>query len=161
MFIRFRETKTRLQLSLVEKRALQLENAEADERFWSNMQDMNVGTVEDHKRLVANAERAIAGGQSAAADAAGKAAIAKERVERIKKGENVEGGPKPFTSEDYERILRDAGWTKRDIEDSIQVAQVSNVFGFEAMMEETHKARERSERNVVRKLYRRIKHGSA
>jgi hypothetical protein len=148
-------------VTMEEMQALKLENAEADERFWSSMQDMNAGTVEDHKRLVANAERTIASGKSAAADAADKAAIAKERVDQIKRGENVEGGLKPFTSEDYERILRDAGWTKRDIEDSIQVAQVSNVFGFEAMMEETHKARERSERNVVRKLYRRIKHGSA
>jgi hypothetical protein len=140
-----------------EQRALQLENAEADERFWSSMQDMNAGTVEDHKRLVANAERAIVSGKSTAANAADKAAIAKERVERIKKGENVEGGlGKPVTLEDYHRILHEAGWTKRDIEHSIQVSQVSDVFGFEAMMEELHDARERSERNVVHKLHRRI-----
>src|ERR1700730_2449595 len=34
-----------------EQRALQLENAEADERFWSSVQDMNAGTVEGHKQL--------------------------------------------------------------------------------------------------------------
>ena len=36
-----------------EQRALQLENAEADERFWASLQDMHQSTVDDHKRLAA------------------------------------------------------------------------------------------------------------
>jgi hypothetical protein len=57
-----------------------------------NFRDMNAETVEGHKGLVAQAERKIADGQSATANAAANAAIAKERIERLKRGENVEGG---------------------------------------------------------------------
>jgi hypothetical protein len=81
-----------------EQCALQLENAEADAQFWLNFRDMNAEPVEGHKGLVAQAERKIADGQSATANAAANAAIAKERIERLKRGENVEGGlgkPRP------------------------------------------------------------------
>jgi hypothetical protein len=50
--------------------ALKLENAKADERFWSNLHAMHVGTVEDHKGLVAAAERKIVEGQAGMALAA-------------------------------------------------------------------------------------------
>jgi hypothetical protein len=49
---------------------LQLENAEADERFWTSLQDMNQSTVEEHKALAATVEHAIASGQAGAANAA-------------------------------------------------------------------------------------------
>jgi hypothetical protein len=76
-------------VTLDEQRALQLENAEADEEFWSSMRDANQEFADGHKRLVAVAERKIAELQSAAADAGAEAARAKERAERIKKGEDV------------------------------------------------------------------------
>ena len=70
---------------------------------------MNAETVEGHKGLVAKAERKIADGQSATANAAANAAIAKERIERLKRGENVEGGlGNPLSWEDCERIMREA-----------------------------------------------------
>jgi len=90
-----------------EQRGLQLENAEAEERFWTSLQDMNQSTVEEHKALAATVEHAIASGQAGAANAAAKTAIAKERVARIRKGEDVPGGlGKRFTSEDAIKILR-------------------------------------------------------
>jgi hypothetical protein len=46
-----------------EQRGLQLENAEADERFWTSLQDMNQSTVEEHKALAATVEHAIASGR--------------------------------------------------------------------------------------------------
>jgi hypothetical protein len=140
-----------------EQRALQLENAEAEARFWSTFHDMNAEQVEGHKGLAALAERKIADGQSAAADAAAEAAVAKERVERIKRGENVEGGlGKPLTLEDYERILHEAGMTTSDIEHCVQVSQVCDAFGFETMIKAMLEATERARRNVVRRLHRRI-----
>jgi len=70
---------------------------------------MNAETVEDHKGLVAQAERKIADGQSATANAAANVDIAKERIERLKRGENVEGGlGNPLSWEDCERIMREA-----------------------------------------------------
>jgi hypothetical protein len=38
-------------VTLDEQRALQLRNAEADERFWTQLRDMHAGTVEEHKEL--------------------------------------------------------------------------------------------------------------
>jgi hypothetical protein len=141
-----------------EQRELQLENAEAEARFWSTFRDMNAETVEGHKQLVASSERVIAEGQSAAADAENKAAIARERLERIRRGEEVEGGlRKPLTWEDCERICREAGLTTSDIRHCVQVSRVSDAFGVETMMKALHEARERAERNTVRRLYRRIK----
>jgi hypothetical protein len=60
-----------------EQRTLQLENAEADERFWSNLRDMDASNIESHKGLAATTERAIADMQSNMANAAAKVATAK------------------------------------------------------------------------------------
>ena len=113
---------------------------------------LNVGSVAHQP----TSSRFFANGQSAAADAEGKASVARERVERIKRGENVEGGlGKPLTWEDCERIFRECGLTKSDMEHCRQVGQVSDVFGFETMLKAIHEARERAERNTVRKLQSR------
>jgi hypothetical protein len=99
-----------------EQRELQLTNAEADERFWSSLSNMNAATAADHKALIATAERAVTQGEAAAADAAAKATAARERGERIRKGENVQGGfGKPMTGEDLETMLLANGFTKRDL----------------------------------------------
>jgi predicted transcriptional regulator of viral defense system len=91
------------------------------------------------------------------ANAAANAAVAKERVERIKRGENVEGGlGKQLSLEDYVRIMRDAGMTTGDIEHCMQASQVCDVFGFETMTKAIHETTERAQRNVVRRLHRRI-----
>ena len=48
--------------------------------------------------------------------AAANAAVAKERIERIKRGENVEGGlGKPLSLEECHCIMREAGLTAGDI----------------------------------------------
>ena len=96
-----------------EQRALQLENAKADAQFWDRVADMYAGTATDHKGLAARAERTAAEGEVERAKAAEHAARAKERVERIERGENVEGGLGKQQI-DVEAILIEAGWTKAD-----------------------------------------------
>ena len=96
-----------------EQRALQLENAKADAQFWDRMADMHGGTATDHKGLAARAERTAAEGEVERAKAAEHAARAKERVQRIERGENVEGGLGKQQI-DICAILREAGWTKAD-----------------------------------------------
>ena len=88
----------------MEQRGLQLENAEADERFWTSLQDMNQSTVEEHKALAATVEHAIASGQ---ADAAGLG--------------------KRFTSEDAIKILRANGFSPSDIRQMQHVAEISRL----------------------------------
>jgi hypothetical protein len=71
---------------------VKVENAEADERLWSSLREMHEEQTKSLKQLAAGAESGIAENQSAADDAAAKAAEAKERVERLKRGEDVPGG---------------------------------------------------------------------
>jgi hypothetical protein len=127
-----------------------------------NFRDMNAEPVEGHKGLVAQAERKIADGQSATANAAANAAIAKERIERLKRGENVEGGlGKPLSWEDCERIMREAGLTAADTRHAMQVNAVADAFGFKTTLEAILDAKERAERSVVRRLHRRIKQSAS
>ena len=89
-----------------EQRALQLENAEADQQFWGALSDLHQDMADSHGNLAAPAERAAANNRGAAETATKNAADAKERVERIKRGENVTGGlGKAQTYEDFERAL--------------------------------------------------------
>src|SRR5271155_5445460 len=43
-----------------EQRALQAENAKYDEQFWGGIRDLNASGVEQHKSLIASAEKKIA-----------------------------------------------------------------------------------------------------
>jgi hypothetical protein len=51
-------------------RTFKLENAKQDADFWSHMHDMQTATIEDHKGLIATAERGVAKGETGRAEAA-------------------------------------------------------------------------------------------
>jgi uncharacterized protein (DUF885 family) len=70
-----------------EQHGLKLENAQADERLWSSLREINEGTIADHKQLIANAEATVARRRVAALDAETNAMQARDRVERLKRGE--------------------------------------------------------------------------
>jgi hypothetical protein len=90
-----------------ELRDVQLEYANADRSFREGLLGLHPDTVEDHKGVIATAERAVANGEAGAENAATHAKAAKERVERIEGGETVEGGfRKPLTRKEAE----DAAW---------------------------------------------------
>jgi hypothetical protein len=140
-----------------EQRALQLENAEADERFWSSLHGMNREQVDGHKALAASVQSKIAAGRTEATKAATNAAAASERVERIKKGDDVQGGlGKPI---DYRAILHKAGMTDRDIWECMDMAELfefdTDETEFKKFMDESVKASQRASEAVMRKLLRR------
>ena len=144
-------------VTLDEQRALQLENAETDEQFWSSLHDMHAGSVEGHKALATTVERAIAVERAGMADTAAKREAAKERRERLERGEDVPGGfGKPFTREDMERILREAGIDPQHCSD---VDELSSLIGFDAMCETLHPAgfaaMKRAQRTIIRRLLRK------
>jgi hypothetical protein len=141
-------------VTINELRALQLENAEADAKLWEDLRDMNRASLEDNKSLATTVERAIAGFQAGAEMAGAKVDAAKERVARIKRGEDVSGGlGKPPT--DFERILREAGWTRKDIERADIVHTISQLGGFEELLEEINAAHQQAEPAAVRRVLRR------
>jgi hypothetical protein len=72
--------------TIEEIRVLQLENAEADERVWSTLQDMHESTAADRMALRALVESAITASPAAATMARKSAAVAKACIDRLKKG---------------------------------------------------------------------------
>jgi hypothetical protein len=109
-------------VTLDEQRALQLANAEADERFWSVMHDMNQEKVDGTKALIATAQGAIATGEAEASKAAVSLARAKDRAERIRRGEDVQGGLGGPV--DFETMLRKAGMSDEVIQHCKDMAEL-------------------------------------
>ena len=139
-------------VTLDEQRALKLENARAEGRFGSDIHDLHAGTVEGHNGMIAVAERKLDEGRTEMAKAATYRDAAKERRERLERGEDVPGG---FTKpQSLERIQRDAGWSASDIRYSIELAGLSNEQ-FVAMMQEVHTAMARAEKAATRAVLRR------
>lgn len=92
-----------------EQRAVQEENFKDDERFWDAMRDLNAASVEEHKSLVASTEAKLKEHESAAADAGEKFETAKDRLQRLRRGESVAGGlDKKF---DVQAAMKAAGIT--------------------------------------------------
>jgi hypothetical protein len=146
-------------VTIEELRGLQLENTEADERFWAGLRDMQAEQAEGNKQLAAKAERAAAKAGTEAEKARTNAEAAKDRAERLKRGEAVPGGlGKQLTLEDIERIGRDAGWTTKDFEHARMVHELSELGGYEELLAETLRLYERAEHAAARAVLRRRRH---
>ena len=97
-----------------EQRAVQEENAKDDERFWEAVRDTGTASVEEHKALISTAETRITEHAASAAEAGERAADAKDRLERIRRGESVPGGlGKPLDVRATAR--RRLGMTEREL----------------------------------------------
>ena len=135
-----------------EQRSLQLENAKADEQFWTRLHELYEEHFEGQQKLVAGAESAIGRGRSAAADAAAHAAAIKERIGRIEKGETVPGGlGRPMTRADVISFL---GWTKSDERHALRLAEMDED-AFEEFLEECHKRARAVEKAASNAVLRR------
>jgi hypothetical protein len=138
-------------------RGLQLQNTEADEKFWSSLRDMRQATANDHKQLLATIQQAIAIAEGEAKAATEKVDAAKERASRLRAGEDIAGGlSKQPTREDLERILREAGRTMRDIIHADVVRRLNKLGGFEEYVAEVHKRHRLAEYAAARAVLRRL-----
>lgn len=131
-----------------EQHDLKLQNAQADERLWSSLREINEGTIADHKQLIAHAEATVARGRAAALDAETNAMQARDRVERLKRGEDVPGGFAPPPN--IEQMLRRAGWTKRDMDHARLLASLPEE-AIPAIVRASVKASERESRAAARR----------
>jgi hypothetical protein len=136
-----------------EQRALQLENAKADADFWNRLSDMHGATAADHKGLAARAERSAAEGEVERAKAAEHAARAKERIERIERGDNVEGGLSKQQI-DIKAVLIDAGWTKADFRRARRLAELGDRAS-EEVSAEVMRRHKRGEDVAIRAVHRK------
>jgi hypothetical protein len=133
-------------VTLDEIQAAKIEIAEADERSWSGLHEM-------HTEQIAKAEGQIVDLKIEAEKTAAGAAEAKDRIERLKRGEDVASG---LIKPDTEKMLRESGWTTRDINYARLLAEVSNAFGnrevLKLVWERREKIAEREEMRIVRRL---------
>ena len=142
-------------VTIDELRALQRENAEADARLWAGLQGMSAEMATGQRGLAALASQKAADLQAMAKDAAEKAAAAKDRLDRLAKGEDVAGLGK---RENFEKVLMDAGWNRDDIRHATEMATLCDGREdlFDAIVKEglkLHHLREKSDRwKVLRKV---------
>jgi hypothetical protein len=73
-------------------RAVQEESFKDEERFWDTIHDLNASHVEGHKEQIALAEAKIAEMAPEVAKAAEKVEVARNKREKLKRGEVVSGG---------------------------------------------------------------------
>jgi hypothetical protein len=94
-----------------EQQGLKRANAESDEQFWSRVHDVHAGSVEDQKGLAATVAAAITQLESGRVESAAKRDAAKDKRERLERGEDVPGGllDKPVTRENMEKELEKFG----------------------------------------------------
>jgi hypothetical protein len=137
-----------------EQRSLQEENTKADERFWSSLRDMHAEAVEGHKGLIATSERAVAVGQASIAEADAKTAAAKERLDRLARGEPVAGGfGKPMT---LKEVIKAIGWTAIDLRRIRLTGAISKAGGFDMLIAEIDRRREITEKSARRAVAARL-----
>ena len=121
-----------------EQGAVQEENFKDDERFWDTMRDLNAASVEEHKSLIASAEAKLKGHESAAADAGEKLETAKNRLQRLQRGESVSGGLGKKL--DIVAIMKAAGITPGDLRRMRLYGSLTKTE-FESLLEPTRMKR--------------------
>jgi uncharacterized membrane protein len=137
-----------------EQRSIQEINAKDDERFWEAMRDMRTASVEEHKAVIARVEARISKDAPRLAEAGEWAQAAKDRLERIRRGENVPGGlGKPF---DVRAALKAAGFTERDLRRMRLLASLTETEMKQASATAGAEAADAADRAVVREARRII-----
>jgi hypothetical protein len=112
--------------------------------------------VAGNKVLAAAAEQKIATSSAEMEKASAKRAEAAERASRLRKGEDIPGGLRRFTRNDFEKMLREAGFSPKLLRRARQVNEISEVFGFEFLLEQILLAQERAECATTRRLHRGV-----
>jgi hypothetical protein len=140
-------------VTLDEQRDLQLRNAEADEQLWTTMRSLSEDNLADLRQLVGQTERNMDQIKPLIANADAKATIARDRVEKLKKGEALSGGlGKPRTRED---VIAALGLSKRDVRRCLALAELcQSESDREAVQNEITRATHRSREATIFRMLR-------
>jgi hypothetical protein len=131
--------------------AVQLERAQSDAKFWKALVEGQAEDIEAHKGLVATAQRDLGAHERAAAEIAGKAGAARDRVMRTERGEAV--ATPPLTRKD---MLRITGMTEAEAPHCERVHEIAERGGLQLLLDEQHRRRRQAEKAVVRELHRML-----
>jgi hypothetical protein len=140
-------------VTIAEQQAVQEENAKDDVRFWEMMRDTDAGIVEGHKEMIASSTAALAEAAPAVAEAEEKVQAAKNRLERLNRGETVSGGLGKRL--DFEAALKAAGFTARQLRRmsllaSLTKAEFQHLLAVVSFADAGSKATEREARRIIR-----------
>lgn len=132
-----------------ERRALQLEAAKNEAKFWEVMQGSNEEMSTGHRDLAAIAERKSVETKEAAADAAKHFAAAKDRIARLESGEDIGGA----TKIDLRQLFRSVGVTDNDMRHWANVHRIHQLGADEEYLDAI-RPDPRRERRAARKILR-------
>jgi hypothetical protein len=149
-----------------EMRALQIENAKADARLWSELQSRHDELVAGQIGLRDAAEKKITENRAASENAKRHAAIARERLKKLSRGEAVAGDlGRPVSLRDQ---LKAAGFSEADLRAAEEWHQVCNLICgddeaaidefIHAWVRDRIAAHERSDRAHQRKVLKRVRY---
>ena len=131
-----------------DQRAVQEENAKDDEQMWDALRDMSESSVTRNKGLVAAAEKRIAEETAAAAAAAERVTAARERLDRLKRGESVAGGL--GRKLDRDAMIEAMGLTQSEARDLMDIANLTEgELKLLPGVEEMDKAKQRAVRRIL------------
>jgi hypothetical protein len=130
-----------------------IEIAEHNAGLWTKVREHTLATVEDQRALVAKLTTKIAESEKLAADAAGFAAADRDKVERLKAGEDVDIGKKV----DFRAELLKAGFTEADLRHAKRLNAVieAGLTTIEELSSFEVDSGDQRGRDFVDKLYRR------
>jgi ATP-dependent exoDNAse (exonuclease V) beta subunit len=134
-------------------RTVQRENAEADKNFWEGLERLNED-MGKRKKDFGEAMLRVAADLKAAQEAATKeVCAARDRLDRLAKGDDVKGGlGKPI---DLDEVLRKAGVTKKELRRWKQIALISDLGAGDELLNETIKSFRRAETATHRKVLKK------
>lgn len=139
---------------IAEQQAFQSENIAADKRLWDGLAEGWQEEAEGKQALVVKLQADIAAAEERANLAKEAAADSQARLDRLHRGESVDGGLRRLTGEDMEAILAAAGWTKGDMRHVRRVHQLTEAEFAEYLKYDDGWQR-RLEKAAVRALLRR------
>jgi hypothetical protein len=134
-------------------RSVQEESAGDDHKFWDVLHGLYASHIEGQKALVASATAKIAEMEPGAADASEHASAARERMEKIKRGERVAGGIGKRI--DFDAVLKAAGFTPGQMRrmalfGRLTDAEFKTMLARSKAVEASDKAAEREARRILR-----------
>ena len=135
-----------------DQRMVLIENVRADARLWDALADMQAGDIEGHKALAASLLRTIPDREAAAADAAGKARAAAERLARAERGEDVGGIGKRMTRK---ALIAAIGWRPADIRHALRPVEIEERGAHADLMDEIMKRHRQAEKTALRAVLAR------
>jgi hypothetical protein len=138
--------------TLDERRVLQIQNADADVRFWSELQDMQQEQSVAKKELAETVTRQAVEHGKEADNAREKAEAARQRLARLKSGEDLAGGTgKQLSHKEMVAIIGGPAAARR----ALKVAVIYEAGAKKQMLDEQAKRAERIENRVINEFYRR------